>query len=110
NKSGLKKSDFKNTIRHELGHIITEKAKIASKIPHKERKILRELARKTLPKRKFIHKREPNREMLAVIYEKLRQKNKAQIKIINREVPITKRLIDEAIRKIRIKQTIQKGV
>lgn len=109
-KSGLKKSDFKNTIRHELGHIITEKAKIASKIPQRERKILRELARTTLPKRKFINKRERGREMLAIIYEKIKQRNKAQLKIINKEVPITKKLIEEAIRKIRIKQIMERGV
>lgn len=107
-KSGLKKSDFKNTIIHELGHIITEKAKIASKISQKERKILKELAKTTLPKRKFIHRREPVREMLAIIYEKIKQKNKSQMKIINQEVPKTSELIKKAIRQIRIQKEMNK--
>ena len=105
-KSGLTKSDFKYTLMHEMGHIITERARIASRISQIERKRLRELAKTTLPKRKFVHKRERIREMLAIIYEKLKQRNKAQTKVISKEVPQTKRLIEEAIRRIKIKREI----
>ena len=105
-KSGLRKSDFKNTITHEMGHIVTENAKIASRVPQAERKKLRELAKETLPKRKFLYKREPTREMLAIIYEKLKQKNKTQLDIINQEVPRTKKLVEEAIRRIQIEREI----
>ncbi len=105
-RSGLTKTDFKNTITHELGHIVTEKARVASRIPQTERRKLRELARTTLPRREFIHKREPTREMLAIIYEKLKQKNKSQIKVINQHVPQTKKLVEEAIRKIQIRREL----
>ena len=105
-KSGLTKSDFKNTITHEIGHMVTEKAKIASNLSQTERKRLRELARTTLPKRKFLYKREPTREMLAIIYEKLKQKNQSQIRVINKEVPLAKKLVEDAMRRIQIKREI----
>ena len=105
-KSGLTKSHLKNIITHEVGHMITEHAKVASKVPQIERKRLMELARTTLPKRKFLYKREPTREMLAIIYEKIKQKNKSQTKVIGQAVPQTKKLVEDAIRRIQIKREI----
>ena len=105
-RSGFSRKRFNKIVNHEIGHIVTEKARIASKINQKERKILRQLAKRTLPKRRFEHKREPNREILAIIYERLKEKNKSQTKVIDSEVPKTAKLIREAIRKIKIKREI----
>ena len=107
-RSGLTNTKFRTTIRHEIGHIITEHEKIGSKIPHTERIKLQKASSTVLPNRKFIDKKERMREMLAIIYEKIKDKNKSQLKIINKNVPLTKALVENAIRRIKIKQEIIK--
>lgn len=106
-RKNLPKSSYKKVLTHEIGHLVTERAKIASRIPQEERVKLRKWAKEYLSEhRKKVTKRESTREMLAVIYQSKKLDNKSKLAYIKKHFPKSSSLVDEAIKKTKVSQRV----
>jgi len=102
-RKSLPKTTYKSTLTHEFGHAVTEKAKVASRLPQKERVKLRKWAKEYLAQRGVVGKREAIREMLAVIYQKRKLGNQAKMEYIRKNFPAANKLVKEAIERVKLR-------